>query len=484
MPLRKKMKSGVFWTTIDRFTTQLVQFVVGIVIARIVSPAHFGVLGILLVFVNLSQVFVESGFGKALIQKNNPTDEDCSTVFYFNLGVSLLLYLILWFAAPFIGRFYNMPELVNLMHVVSFVLVLNAFIIVPQALFSIRLDFKSLTIANFISAILSGIIGIFMALKGFDIWALVAQTLSRVFFLALIQLLQLKWKPLFVFSKSSFKTLYSYSVNLFASSFIGSLISELNSMVIGKIFKPDQLGFYSRGTQFAGLPFSTITSIIYRVLFPALASVKEDKEQLVAISKGVIRYASFISFPLLLWIAMIAEPMVRVLLTEKWMHAVPIIQIICVARMISIVAGISVELLNSVGRSDLSFRQDLLKMVIRIIFLLAAFKFGIIWIAFAELAATSVHFFINTYYPGKILKYGAFSQIKDFFPILTAAFLSSVLGYFAMSFIENDLIKISVSILLSIISYVGFLFLFNQREIFEMIKNSISRFNIFIFREN
>ena len=469
MTLRHQMTTGVFWTSIDRFTTQFVQFVVGIVIARIVSPADFGILGILLVFVSLSEVFIDSGLGKALIQKNNPTQEDCSTVFYFNLLISVLLYGVLWITSPIIATFYKMTELVDLMHIISLILVLNSLINVPQAIFSIRLDFKSLAIANFVSAVFGGFVGILMALKGFGVWALVWQTVIRTLVLSIVLTIQLKWFPSFIFSKASFKGLYDYGVNLFGSSLIASVLENLNAMVIGKLFNPKELGFYTRGLQFAGLPYLTITSIVYRVLFPALSSVKEDKVRLVQISKSVIRYLSFLTFPIFLWIIMIADPIVRVLLTEKWLPSVQIIQIICLARMITVIAGVSVQLLDAVGRSDLSLKQNILKAIIRIVLLVVAYKFGIVWIAIAELASTSIHFFINTYYPGKILNYGALSQIRDFMPILISAVLSTMVGFLIMCLIGNLYLKIIFALIISVTTYVGFLYLFKQRDFFEII---------------
>lgn len=468
MTLKQKMASGVIWASIGRVATQFVQFLIGVVIARIVSPADYGILAILMILISLSQIIVESGFGKALIQKNQLTRLDCSTVFWFNLGMSVVFYIVLWSLAPIIAQIFKIPEICKLTRIISFILIINALPVVPQSQLSIRLDFKPLAITNFVSALLSGIVGIILAIEGFGIWALVWQTLSRGIFFAIIISLQLRWIPLFNFSWTSFKELYLFGKNLLASSFLGSLVSQISSFVIGKIFKPEQLGFYSRGTQFADLPYSTITSIIYGVLFPSLASAKHDQALLVRITKTTIRYVSFIAFPLLLWIAMIAEPVVRVLLTEKWILAVPIIQIICVARMVTIIAGVSVELLNAVGRSDLSLRQDLLKIVIRLGLLFIVMKLGIVWIAVAELTATVIHFFINTYYPGKVLKYGAISQIKDFYPILLSAMMSAILGFISMSYFERDILKIMVALGSASLIYTSLLFLLNQRDVFNL----------------
>lgn len=464
------MANGIIWTSADRFATQIVQFILGVVIARIVSPSDYGVLAILMIFISISQIFIDSGFGKALIQKSNPTNEDYSTIFWFNLSSSVFLYGFLWCSAPLIASFFKIAELIKLIRVSSLIIVINSLIIVPQSIYSIRLEFKPLALSNFSSAILSGIVGIVLALKGFNVWALVGQTISRGIFSAIILVSQLHWMPLLTFSKKSFMELFLFGRNLLASSFLGSLVSEASSFAIGKLFKPEQLGFYSRGTQFAGLPYATITSIVFRVLFPSLASVKQDHDQLVKITKGTIRYISFISFPLLLWTAMVAEPMVKVLLTEKWLPAVPIIQIICVARMVTIIAGVSVELLNAVGRSDLTLRQDLLKIVIRLGLLFTAIKYGIIWIAVAELAATLVHFLINTYYPGKILNYGALSQIKDFSPILLSALCSALLGFIMMFFVNKDIQKILTALFTASITYAIFLNLLNQRDLFKLFK--------------
>ncbi|TMM53787.1 lipopolysaccharide biosynthesis protein [Maribacter algarum] len=468
MSLGNKIFGGMVWSAVERISIQGVQFVLGIILARILTPEEYGIIGILIVFIVVSQVFIDSGFTKALIQKQDRTKEDISTVFWFNILISTLAYTILFFFAPLIADLYDIPLLSDLLRVLAISLIINALFTVPSTLYTIELDFKTLTKINFAATIISGGIAIAMAYSGYGVWSLVAQTLVRSIATALLIWIQSKWKPSFIFSKKSFKELFSFGYRLLVSSLLSKIVNNFAALFIAKYNTAD-LGYYTRGTQFSDVLFSTFNSVLERILLPGLAKVQDQKEVLIKHTKSILMASSLLIFPLFFFLAAIAEPLIRVLLTEKWMMAVPIMQIFCIARLITIPCGINVNLLYVIGRTDLELKQQYLKIIVRVILLLLALKHGIIYIALAELAATTIHFFINSYYPGKIMQYGAFSQIKDMSPIILSSLIMVVPVYAIVHFISNDILVLCITPFVALVIYLGLIRLFKVQVFDELI---------------
>ncbi|WP_291866323.1 lipopolysaccharide biosynthesis protein [Maribacter sp.] len=475
MGLGNKIFKGVVWSAIERLSVQTVQFIIGIYLARILSPNEYGILSILLVFIAISQVFIDSGFTKALIQKQNRTETDISTVFLFNLGLSFLCYATLWVSSPFIAQFYNIEELSLLLRVLSISLILNAILTVPVTLYTIKLDFKKITQINLVTAIIAGLSAIYFAKIGYGVWALVIQTLCKSGLTAILIWIGLHWKPTWSFSKASLKELFKFGSNLLVSSLLNTFVNKSYELVIAKTNSTSDLGYYTRGTQFSDIVFAIINTIIDRVLLPGLAEVQDKIDILVSYTQKILKIASLLIVPFFLFLAVIAEPLIRVLLTDKWLLAVPIMQIFCIARLITILSGINVNILYVLGRTDLALKQQYIKIAIRIIFLVIALKFGIIYIALAELASTIVHFFINTYHPGKIMKYGGLKQLSDLSPIIISGLAMSTCVYFLNTLIENDILKLLASPFLAIISYIIFIQLFKVEEFSMLIKKVKSR---------
>jgi teichuronic acid exporter len=454
------------WSMLERLSVQGIQFILGIVLARILSPTEYGTIGLLTVIIAFMQVFVDSGFSKALIQKQERTQADMSTVFFFNIFISVICYFILWFSAPFIADFYENETLTYLLRVLSLSLLFGAMFSVPMTLFTIELDFKSIAKTTLIATILSGALGIILAYHGYGVWALVMLTLIKSILTVILMWFQMKWRPTLIFSKNSFRTLFPFGSKLLISSILSTAVNNFANIFIAKMSSIKDLGFYTRGTQFADMAYSTFSSVLESVLLPSLASIQNERERLIHLTRVTIKSAALLATPVLVSLAVVAEPLIKVLLTDKWLAAAPIMQILCFSRLITIISGINVNVLYAVGRTDLALKQQYLKLIIRVVLLIIALKFGIFYVALAELFSTIIHFFINTYYPSKILKYGTFKQIKDVIPIFFSGLLMAIGMYISMFFIENSFMKLLTALIISFPIYFGFIYFFKVEELF------------------
>ena len=458
------------WSMLERLSVQGFQFVLGVILARILSPSEYGTVGLLMVIIAILQVFVDSGFSQALIQKQERTETDLSTVFFFNVIIGISCYVILWFGAPYIADFYNNDMLTDLMRVLSLSLFFNSLLGVPMVLYTIELNFKSIARINLIAVILSGISGVSMAYNGCGVWALVWQTVIKSFLVVILIWGQMKWKPVFVFSKISFKSLFPFGSKLLISSLLNTVVNNFSNLFIAKLSSAKDLGFYTRGTQFSDIVYSVFSSVLNSVLLPSFASIQQRREELIQLARTTLKSAALIVTPVLLGLTVIAKPLIILLLTDKWLLAVPIMQIFCIARLITIISGINVNVLYAIGRTDLTLKQDFLKIIIRVVLLVGALKYGIVYVALAELTSTIIHFFINTYFPGKIMSYGSVKQIKDLSPIFFSGIFMAIGMYISVYFIENNLLKLTIALVVSMPLYFGFIFLFNVKEFFTLLE--------------
>ncbi len=453
------------WSGIERISIQAVQFVLGIILARILTPTEYGIMAILFVFIILSEVFVDSGFTSALIQKKDRDHTDESTVFLFNVGISLAFYLLLWIIAPFISAFYEIEELTIYIRVFSLSLIINSLFTVPRTLLTIKLDFKLLTKINLTSVIISGVIAIYLAYAGFGVWSLIWQSIIRSILIGILVWFYVKWRPDWIFSRSSFDQLFSYGSKLLVSSLLGQFFSQLNSLLIGKYIDAKSLGFYSRGIQFSDFVFNIFNSSINGVLLPALAPIQDQRETIKEQIKITSKTAALITVPIFLLLTLLAEPIILVLLTDKWALAIPIMQIFSIARLITIASIININVLYIIGRTDLVLKQQYVCIGIRIVLVIAALKYGIVAIAWAELISSAIHFFINTYYPGKLINYGPIKQIKDLYKIYLAGIIMSLPVFVLTMTMENGIFVIAISLVISIPLYYLILRLFKIQEI-------------------
>lgn len=433
--IKKDTLKGVKWTAIEKVALQGIQFVIGLILARLLTPSDFGLVGMLAIFISVSQTFVDGGFSNALIRKLNRTDTDCSTAFYFNIVVGLVCYGLLFIASPWIAAFFNIPVLKDLLRVLSISIFVNSLSVVQVAKLTVDINFKAQARATVCSVVLSGCVGIFMAYKGFGVWSLAWQTVFGAIFNCIILWYQTKWKPKVVFSMNSFRNLFSYGSKLLVSNLIGTLYSNMTTIAIGKFYTSKELGFYSRGQQFAHLPSTAIIDTIGRVTFPILAKIQNDDERLVSVYRKYIKVTSLPIIFCLTLLASVAKPLILVLLTEKWLDATLFLQIFCFAFMTEHISKLNLNLLQVKGRSDLYLRLEVIKKIIAFIILLSSIPLGVVVICLSKVLNGQVALFINTYYTGKLFGLGYFKQFTDFIKYMVMSLLSCIPA-FALTFTD------------------------------------------------
>ncbi|WP_423998834.1 lipopolysaccharide biosynthesis protein [Maribacter sp. IgM3_T14_3] len=472
MELGNKIFKGALWSAIEKLSVQLISFALGIVLARLLTPAEYGTFGLLIVFITISQVFIDSGFSQALIQTKERTQNDISTVLSFNIIVAIICYIILFFTAPLLAEFYVIPELKNLLRVLAISLILNSLFTVPSTLLTIEMNFRQIAKITFVSTLISGILAISAAYIGWGAWSLVVQVLVKGVVSTILFWLTIDKFPKLNFHQKSFKKLFSFGSRLLISNLLANILSNLNAILIGKYIGTKQLGFYTRGTQFTDMAYSVINSSINSVLLPSLSTVQSDIEVLVSYCRTLLKMTALITIPIFLCLAIYAEPLIILLLSKKWAMAIPIMQIFCIARLITIMTGISSNMLYVIGRTDLSLKQEYFKIAVRVILLLIALPYGIYYIALAELTSTTLHYFINNYFPGKLFKYGSKQQLKDIFKILISGIIMALTGFLFMKIFESNLLKLIVTTPVIIFVYILLIKVFKIKE-FELLFKKI-----------
>lgn len=435
--LRNKTIKGIGWSAVENITRLGVTFLVSIILARLLSPEEYGLIGILAIFIAIFNTIVDSGFTNALIRKKNATDADYSTVFYTNLVLSVILATVLFFCAKPISIFFERPELVSLTKVMSSIVVINALGIVQRARTTKAIDFKTQTKITFISSIGSGVIGIVMAYIGYGVWALVGQQISNQFLSTLFFWRYNRWKPKLIFSWDSFKDMWAFGSKLLASSIIDTSWKEIYQVVIGKCYNPATLGLYTRAKQFADLCSSNLTSIVHRVSYPVLSSIQDDRERLKSAYQRVIKTTMLPTFVLMLGMASCADSMIYVLIGKQWLRCVPMLQIICTYGMLYPLHALNLNMLQVQGRSDLFLKLEIIKKAIAIGPLLLGIFVDIYLMLAGSLLTSLIAYYLNAYYSGPFLSYSIKEQIKDILPSFGVA-IAMALPVYAMSFIPMN----------------------------------------------
>ena len=427
--IAKKTISGVKWTAIESISIQLFQFIVGILIARVLTPSEYGLVGMIGIFLGVASAFVDSGMTNALIRQKESTEEDFSTVFFFNLMVSCACYGILYFGAPLIAKFFHQPELILIVRVISLNLVIGALGSTQGAKFTKDLDFKTLAKISTTSSFLSGIAGIIMAYSGCGVWTLVFMSMISSVISVVLKYVFSKWKPQLIFSKKSFRELFGFGSKLLGSNILHIIYLNLTTLLIGKFYSAKQLGFYSRGQGIPSTIDSTILSVLNRVTFPILAKYQDDKELLGYVYRKYIRSTSLPIYFLLILVAALSKPLILFLLTDKWIQAVPYMQIFCFIYLSDNVSSLNLNLLQVLGRSDLFLRLEIIKKIVSTALLIASVPFGVMAICAVKLLYSFLAIVINTYYTRKLLNWGFISQFKDFSPYILYSLLSCLPAY-------------------------------------------------------
>lgn len=432
--LKNKTVKGMGWSAVENVTRMGVTFVVSIILARLLTPDEYGLIGILTIFIAIFNAIVDSGFTNALIRKQDATDTDYSTVFYTNLVLSVFLAATLFLCANPIAAFFERPELVSLTRVMSSVVVINALAIVQRARTTKAIDFKTQTKITFVASIASGAIGIAMAYKGFGVWALVGQQISNQAISTILFWIYNRWMPKLIFSWASFKEMWAFGSKLLASGLIDTAWKEIYQVVIGKCYSPATLGLYTRAKQFADLCSSNLTSVVQRVSYPVLSSIQDDRVRLKSAYQRVIKTTMLPTFVLMLGVAAVAKPMVLVLIGEQWLPCVPFLQIMCSFKMLYPLHAINLNMLQVQGRSDLFLKLEIIKKIINIGPLLLGIFVDIYLMLAGSLVTSLIAYYLNAYYSGPFLNYSIKEQIKDILPSFGVA-VAMAIPVFAMSFI-------------------------------------------------
>ena len=432
--LKNKTVKGASWSFIDSISSQGVTFLVSLVLARLLTPDEYGLIGIISIFIAVFNSIVDSGFSNALIRKNDARDIDYNTVFLTNLIISILLFFVLFLSAPAISRFFNQPQLIPLLRVMGAIVIINAFAIIQRTILVKKVDFKTQTKVSLISSITSGVIGIGMAIRGCGVWSLVGQHISRQFLNSAFLWIFSKWYPKLQFSFKSFKELFSFGWKLLVSGLIDTVWREIYQVVIGKCYSPATLGQYTRAQQFANICSSNLNSVVQRVSYPVLSSVQDDKERLKGGYKRIIKVTMLVTFTLMLGMSAVAKPMILTMVGEQWLPCVPFLQIICFQMMLYPLHSLNLNMLQVQGRSDLFLKLEIIKKIIAIGPLLFGIFVNIYWMLGGSVVTGFIAYYLNAYYSGPFLNYSIKEQVKDILPGFGVA-VAMAFPVFAMSFI-------------------------------------------------
>jgi len=466
--LKSIATKGIIWSAVDKFAVQFGQFVVSILLARILMPEDFGLIGMLTIFIVLSQTFIESGLGIGLIQRQDSTDIDFSTVFVFNLGVSSCFYLLLFFTSPLISTFFNQPQLTDLIRVLGLNLLIIALAIVQRTKLTIAIDFKSIAKSNVIGMVVGGVFGVIAARNGYGVWALVIQTLLGSLATSVSLWVFSNWSPSFAFSKKSFKLLFGYGSKLLIAGLYAQILNNVYNICLGKFYPTASLGYYTKAKSFADLSAGTVVSVIQQVTFPILTSVQDDRAKLVSIYSRLIRMSAFFIIPLMTLIALLAKPIVILLLTEKWVSLIPLLQWMVFARIFFPMSALNMNLLNAVGRSDLFLKVDLSKLPLTILAMAITIPLGVKAMIIGHVVTSALAFLINAYLPGKFYGYGPIQQLKDMLPFLVATIGMSISVFVMTSFIDNLVLQLLLGALLGLVTYLFICWLLKLEEMTEV----------------
>ncbi len=429
---------GFIWSFIDSFAGQGVQFIIGLVLARFLHPSDFGLIGMLTIFIAISQSFVDSGFASALIRKQHCTMADYSTVFYFNLAVACLVFGLLYVSAPEIALFLSEPKLIGLLRVLSLGLILNAGGLIQRTILTKQVEFKVQTQLSLVASLISGIVAIAMAYFGYGVWSLVALTLLRYGISTILIWLKSSWRPEWLFSLKSFKELFGFGGKLLLSGLIDTTYRNVYYVIIGKYFSATELGYYTKADEFKKLPSENVNSVIGRVSYPLLANLQDNPERLRIGYIKMLKTTMFLSFLLMLGLAAISRNLLLVLLGEDWLNSVPYLQLLCFVGMLYPLHALNLNMLQVQGRSDLFLKLELIKKIMAFPIIALGIWKGIEIMIIGMFFNSFVAFFLNTYWSGRKMNYGWKEQLRDIYPSLLFAIAVALPTYLVSIHLFNS----------------------------------------------
>ena len=428
--LKSKTIRGLSWSFVELAGRQVVQFVTGIILARLLFPEQFGLIGMITVFIAVAQTFSDSGFGDALIQKREVTLADTCSIFYFGIAVASLAAGLLCLAAPWVSNFYNQPELTSLIRALSLIIVIESLGRVQDTILTKQIDFKTQMKIGMIALGSSGIVGIVMAIIGFGVWSLVGQQLSRSIFRTCCLWVFSSWRPTLIFDFNALRGMFGYGSRLLVSALLNRIFENLYYLIIGKFFSARELGFYTRGKTMQDLPSSAFSELVTRVTFPVFSSIQDDKARIKKVLEKASANIALVTFPIMIGLAVISRPLVLVLLTEKWAGAVPYMELLCIASLLGPFQWLNMNVMMSMGRSDLYLKIGILQKILVIISIAVTYRYGIITMIYGSIVVLVVSYYIINYYIDILVDYSIFEQMQQILPYLIGAVLMGIIVYF------------------------------------------------------
>ena len=453
----------MMWRLLERVGAQGVSFVVSIIIARILDPSVYGSIALVMVFITILQVFVDSGLGNALIQKKDADDLDFSSVFYFNIFFCIVFYFGIFIFAPAIASFYSNDALISVIRVLGLTVVISGVKNIIQAYISKTLQFKKFFWATISGTIGAAFIGIFLAANGFGVWALVIQNLFNQTVDTIILWITVKWRPKKCFSFSRLKKLLAYGWKLLVAKLIDTFYNELRTLIIGKKYSTADLAYYNKGQQFPKLIITNIDIAVESVLFPVMSAEQDNKAKVKSLLKRVVQINSFILCPMMMGLAVVCEPLIRLILTEKWIFCVPYMRLFCFVYAFSVLNTANMNTYRSLGRSDIYLAIEIIRKSVGLIIILISMHFGVFAIALGEVITTVISIFINTMPNKKMLDYGIVEQMKDMFPTIVLTCVMGVIAYMPTFLRLPDILSLILQILIGVVSYLGLSIVFKPK---------------------
>lgn len=473
--LKQKAATGMVWSALQRYSTIIIQFISGIILARLLTPYDYGCIGMLTIFMTLSEAFIDGGFGSALIQKKNPTQEDYSTIFFWNLGMSVILYAVVFLSAPKIAAFYDIPLLSNVLRVQGAILFIYAFNIVQRNQLQKKLNFKLLSIVTITTSIISLTVTIIMAYHGFGVWSLVAQHILTSLIPSLFFWFYIKWRPAWVFSWKSFKSLFSFGFYMFLSDMMNRLSMQIQGLLIGKVYNADTMGYYSKAYSTERLASTNVASVMTQVSYPLFAEVQDDKEKLINIIKRLTMTLSYITFPLLFILLLCAKPIFVLLYSDRWIESVPYFQVLCIAGLASCLHSVNYRAVAAVGKSRVMFTWTIIKRMVGLIFIvLGLFLYGMKGLLIGMVLNSWFSYFVNIWQVSKYIGYRWWRQLLDILPVAVVSVVAAIVSYFTTSFFHFTLyVDGLVKFFIVVVIYMGWS-LVSRPESFKYTESVIS----------
>lgn len=476
--LKQKAASGMVWTSIQKFAGMGVSFISGIILARLLTPDDYGCIGMLSIFMMIASSFVDGGFASALIQKKRPTQEDYSTIFFFNLGMSLVMYAILFFSAPAIALFYKMPLLCSVLRVQGLTLIINAFSLIQNNQLRKQFRFKKIAIVTLATSVITFLATVIMAYNGFGVWALVAHNLINVLVPAVVYWMTNKWFPSWVFSKSSFKELFGFGFFMFLTTIITRICNNIQGLLIGRFYNPATMGYYSKAKSTEELASTSLSNVIDQVAYPLYAEYQNDKPKLINVIKKLTLSIAYITFPMMLLLILLAKPVIVLLYSERWLDSIPYFQILCVAGIAICLQGVNYQAIAAIGKSKEMFSWTLVKRVIGLMLIVGGLAtFGIKGLLVGMVMQSWLIYLINAYQVHKYIGYTLSKQMIDLLPILLISIVSGGVAYFLTIFMPdwNMYFLAVIRLLVFILVYLCGSSLFKM-ESFGIVKETIPMF--------